>query len=198
MKYVTEPIEDVMRPHVYDGIQEYDKRLPNWWLWTLYGTIAFSFLYWAYYHTYDVGLSPIEHIETELAENRKSAERRSGVINDEHLWALSQNPAAIAAGNATFEATCASCHKPDMTGLIGPNLLDHEWIHGGTPMDALKVISEGVLTKGMPAWSSVLGQQKIAEVTAFIFSKHKPGEPVVAVPGWTMPGIPAPPPAPSP
>jgi cytochrome c oxidase cbb3-type subunit 3 len=63
-------------------------------------------------------------------------------------------------------------------------------------MDAMKVITEGVLAKGMPAWGAVLGRQKIIEANAYIFSKHKPGEDIVRVPGWTPPGVAAPPPPP--
>ncbi|MEP6668771.1 MAG: cbb3-type cytochrome c oxidase N-terminal domain-containing protein [Chthoniobacter sp.] len=198
VKYLTEPVEDALRPHSYDGIQEYDKRLPRWWLLTLYGAMVFAVLYWAYYETYGLGSSPALALQSEMAENTARAAQKSGVIDDASLWKMSLDPQEVAAGKTTFETTCAACHKPDLTGLIGPNLLDHEWIHGGHPMEEMKTITEGSLLKGMPAWGPLLGKQKITEVTAYIFSHHKPGEEIVAVPGWIPPAGLVPPPAPAP
>ncbi len=185
-----------LRPHSFDGIQEYDKRLPRWWLFTLYGAMVYAVIYWAYYQAYDFGTSPAYALESEMQENAALAARKSGVIDDDAIWKMSHDPQVIAAGKATFDTTCAACHKPDMTGLIGPNLVDYEWIHGGKPMDAIKTITEGNLLKGMPAWGPLLGKQKIAEVSAYIFSHHQPGEEVIAVPGWTPPAAVAPAPAP--
>jgi cytochrome c oxidase cbb3-type subunit 3 len=198
VKYLTEPVEDAVRPHSFDGIHEYDKRLPRWWLLTLYGAMVFAVIYWAYYHAYDLGMSPARALEVEMRENTERAARNSGVLDDGVLWKMSLDPQVIAAGKTTFETTCAACHKPDLTGLIGPNLVDHEWIHGDKPMDSVKTITEGNLLKGMPAWGPLLGKQKISEVVAYIYSHHKQGEEAIAVPGWTPPAGVAPPPAPAP
>lgn len=181
------PHDDTLRPHTFDGIQEYDKRLPRWWLLTLYGTVAFAAAYWAYYHAYGIGTAPTKALEQEMAANTAAAAKKAGVIDDDALYRMSRDASAVAAGKTTFETTCAACHKPDLTGLIGPNLKDNEWIHGGKPMDAVKVITEGVLAKGMPPWGPMLGKQKISEVVAYIYSFHAPGEEVKIVPGWTPP-----------
>jgi len=146
------PGEDPLRPHTYDGIQEYDKRLPNWWLLTFYATIVFWIGYWMY--------------SQQLAAN--------AAFDDASLWKMSRNAVFVDAGRATFNATCASCHHATLTGGIGPSLVDAVWVHGGQPTQMLKVVNEGVLTKGMPAWGPILGPKKVSEVLAFILSHHTP------------------------
>jgi len=186
----TEPEEqDIVRPHSYDGIQEYDKRMPNWWLFTLYGAIVFAIGYWIFYHQLHAALEPGLAVEREMRENQVLAVRNSGVLTDDLLWQLSLDPKVTEAGKATFLANCSSCHLPTLTGLIGPNLVDEYWLHGGNPMDVIKTVNDGVLEKGMPTWAPVLGRQKITEVTAFIFSHHKRGEAIKQAPPW-IPGQP--------
>lgn len=186
-------VED-LRPHVYDGIQEYDKRLPNWWLFTLYGSIVFAIGYWTIAHTMGFAPDPGAQVTEQIRVAKSAAVKNSPELSDAKLYALSHDPAAISAGKATFDTLCVSCHKPDLTGLIGPNLKDQQWVHGGKPMDSIKTITEGIVAKGMPTWGPILGSQKIGEVTAYIFSFHQEGEPVEIKP-WVpvgAPGVPAP------
>ena len=64
----NQPPEDPVRPHSYDGIQEYDKRLPNWWLMTLYASIVFWVGYWSYYEWFRVGLTGPQQVEQALSQ----------------------------------------------------------------------------------------------------------------------------------
>ena len=164
-----------VREHVFDGIQEYDNSLPNWWLWTLYGAIIFSIGYWFLNHWNNTEVTSATRIEQEMKRIAAvAAANPNANLSDADLWKLSQDQNIVAAGAVTFAATCASCHQADMSGKIGPSLKDAVWIHGGKPLDIVKVLNEGVMAKGMPAWGPVLGKSKIAEVTAFILSHHKP------------------------
>ena len=172
-----------LRPHSFDGIQEYDKRMPNWWLWTLYGAIAYSVGYWAFYHAWNLGEQPGYALEQTMKENAIAAARSTGVVDDELLWTLSKDLKVIEAGKLTYAGTCASCHQVDLSGGIGPNLKDAVWIHGGGPLQISDVISKGVLAKGMPTWAPVLGKSKITEVTAYILSFHQKPAKVTQVPG---------------
>lgn len=82
------------------------------------------------------------------------------------------SPAALAAGRATFEKTCAPCHELDGGGSTGPNLTDDYWMHGNTHGRMLAIVSYGVLEKGMPGWSAVLTPEQIAQVTAYAATLH--------------------------
>lgn len=164
-----------VREHVFDGIQEYDNRLPNWWLWTLYGAIVFSIGYWFLLHWTNPDQSSQARIERQMQQIAAvAAANPNAKLTDEQLWKLSQDQNAVGAGAQIFASTCASCHMPDLSGKIGPNLKDNIWIHGGKPLDIVNTITNGVAAKGMPTWGPVLGKSKIAEVTAFILSHHKP------------------------
>lgn len=169
-----EPGEDPIRDHVFDGIAEYDPRLPNWWLVTLYAGIVFAIVYWM--ATEHFGRSTNESrldFEMQRIEAEKLASSASN-LDDATLWKMSRNPVFVEAGRATFQSTCASCHNAALTGGIGPNLVDTTWIHGGTPVDLLKVVNDGVTAKGMPTWGPVLGGKKVSEVVAFVLSHHNP------------------------
>ena len=163
--------DEALRPHTYDGIQEYDKRLPNWWLFTLYGAIIFAAGYWAYYHWTEHMQQGWVRVQSEL-EAVKLAALASGEPPDNlQLWKFSRDPKIVAAGEKNYKTTCVACHGENLEGGIGQNLVDATWIHGNTPMDIFRTVQEGVLDKGMPSWGPVLGQQRVAEIVAFVISK---------------------------
>lgn len=168
--------DEPIRPHTYDGIQEYDKRMPNWWLLTFYGAIVFWVGYWFYYQTAGIGPSSTVAIEQEMQRIQAARLANTSQLDDGSLWQMSRNAVFVDAGRATYNTTCASCHREDMRGTdaggIGPNLLDDVWIHGGKPTDLYHVVDKGVLEKGMPSWGPVIGAKKTSEVVAYILSHH--------------------------
>lgn len=172
-----------LRDHIYDGIQEYDQRLPNWWLYTLYGAIVFWVAWWFVYMI--AGLMPTDGARVDAAMARIAASKMASsidVTNDKLFWEMSRNPVFTDAGKQTFNSLCIPCHLPSMRGksenptAVGPDLTDFAWIHGGTPKEIYATVSKGVLAKGMPTWEPVLGQKKTAEVVAYVLSRHQPGE----------------------
>ncbi|AKU92986.1 cbb3-type cytochrome c oxidase N-terminal domain-containing protein [Vulgatibacter incomptus] len=180
MSHITNEPADT--GHDYDGIREYDNRLPNWWLATLFITIVFAFGYWMYYHV--LGSGPLQmaeyHAEMDAASAKAATLAASrGEATDESLLAFSKDPAVTAAGAAVFGQSCSACHGASGEGGIGPNLTDDHWIHGGKPTEILKVIREGVAAKGMPSWGPMLGAEKTEQLAAFVVSlkgKNVPGK----------------------
>ena len=173
------PPEDSIREHTYDGIQEFNKRLPNWWLFTLYGSIIFSFFYWFYFHQSGVGTFDKEQLAQKLAAIEAAKESmQANALDNDGLWSLSHDANAIASGQATYDVNCVACHLKSLRGkeesptAIGPSLVDAEWVYGGMPTDIKKIILQGSpdVTKGMVAWESILGDRRISEVVAYILS----------------------------
>lgn len=158
--------------HAYDGIEELDNSLPQWWLLTFYGTIIFSAIYFLYYV---IGNGPGLHqeymqdkvaLEAIVAKNSSG----SGPGDAAALLALVKNPEKQKAGKPIYDTRCASCHGTAGQGGIGPNLADDYWIHGGKPAEVLATISNGVGDKGMPPWGGMLSNDDLQSVLAYVKS----------------------------
>jgi cytochrome c oxidase cbb3-type subunit 3 len=171
---MSERENDQIREHSFDGIQEYDKRLPNWWLWTLWGAIVFSVFYWFNYHVTEFGRNQDEKLDLKMTMYfPEEAANKMRDLTDADLWTMSQSAKIVANGEKIYTATCASCHGPRLQGGIGLNLVDAEWKHGGNPLALVNVVRNGVLEAGMPAWGAQLGDTRVAEVVAYVLSHHK-------------------------
>ena len=199
--------EDPLRPHTFDGIQEYDKSLPNWWLFTLYITIVFSIGYWIYFHKTSMGPNQAEEYEIALQKHNERVEaaaKQAPALSNESLAVLAGDPATIEAGQQHYMANCSPCHGtelqgPPAPGMPGVSLVDSDWLHGFEPMQIHGIITEGVLAKGMPQWGPVLGATRISQITAFILSKQDPSvTPRIVVADQAVASIPAVPAAPAP
>ena len=49
LKYKPDLEEDGTTGHTYDGIREYDKPLPKWWLVIFFGSIIWGAAYWVFF-----------------------------------------------------------------------------------------------------------------------------------------------------
>jgi cytochrome c oxidase cbb3-type subunit 3 len=87
------------------------------------------------------------------------------------------DPAAMLEGRRMFVAmNCSGCHGGHAGGGMGPSLRDEVWIYGNRPMDIFDSISNG-RANGMPAWGTMLPQQQIWQIVAYIQSMRTPQEP---------------------
>jgi cytochrome c oxidase cbb3-type subunit III len=165
-----------------DGIREYDNPLPTWFLYLFLGSIVFSCLYMAYWHGHGwataraagVGMNLGSSGTTYMASVRRAetvlAQAATAEPQGEALLAALKAPASISKGEALFRTTCAACHGDQGQGVVGPNLTDAFWIHGGKPEAVLASIASGYPEKGMPAWKPTLGPEKVRLAAAYVLS----------------------------
>lgn len=161
---MAEPyVPDQLRGHAdeCDGIEEYDNRLPAWWVGLFYLTVIWGIWVMVDWHV----LTP-----TSLSERYDAAVAAAPQPIDLNDIEIVMSDEAIAAGAEIFATSCSPCHADDGSGGIGPSFLDDEWIHGNSVEAVRETIANGVLEKGMPPWLPVLGPEKLAQVTAFILS----------------------------
>ncbi|MBK8501216.1 MAG: c-type cytochrome [Saprospiraceae bacterium] len=165
--------KEILLDHNYDGIRELDNRLPPWWVAMFYITIVWGVLYFGYHHLSGYGQSSEEAYLEEISMAQASVDQflagRADVV-DENSVKLLADEQSIADGKFIYQLNCVVCHLESGAGLVGPNLTDEYWIHGGGIKDVFKTIKYGVPEKGMIAWSSQLRPVDMQKVASYILS----------------------------
>jgi cytochrome c oxidase cbb3-type subunit 3 len=147
---------DLLLDHDYDGIKELDNALPPWWKYGFYITIVVAVFYLLKFEVWHTGMNPTEEYNKEMttAKIETEAYLASAKENVDENSVTELDVAGIAAGKAIFAKTCVPCHLAEGQGLVGPNLTDEYWIHGGGIKDIFKTIKYGYPDKGMQSWQS--------------------------------------------
>jgi cytochrome c oxidase cbb3-type subunit 3 len=114
-----------------------------------------------------------------MAEAAKR-QAEAGPVTNESLAVLAKDATTLGDGKQIFVSTCAPCHAAQGQGLVGPNLTDKFWLHGGTAVDIHTSITRGFPDKGMRPWGQILGAARVRAVAAYVLSlkgQNLPGRP---------------------
>lgn len=146
--------------HEWDGIEELNNPMPRWWVWTFYATIIWAVGYMIAYPAWPLinGATPgvlgastradvvkeIERFDAANAEIKAAliAAPLASIPTDTALMAYAEP-----AGASVFRTNCSTCHGSGAAGVEGkgyPNLLDDDWLWGGTIDDIHLTITHGI------------------------------------------------------
>lgn len=144
--------------HSWDGIEELNTPLPRWWLYTFYICIVWGIIYTILYPAWPLvnratggvlGYSTRAEVAEQIAEVEAANAGINQQLAETELTAISADPElnqyAVSAGASVFQTWCAQCHGSGAAGAKGyPNLLDDDWLWGGTIEDIHYTVSHGI------------------------------------------------------
>lgn len=152
--------------HSWDGIEELNTPLPRWWLWTFYATLFWGVIYtilfpaWPFLSGATTGLlgySTRGEVAAEIARVERSNSALTESLTEIDLAALETNADlnrfAVQAGRSVFAAHCSQCHGAGAAGVVAsgyPNLLDDDWLWGGTIEDIAFTVRHGIRNEDDP------------------------------------------------
>jgi len=160
----------VIEGHEVDGISEFDNPMPRWWLYAFYASVVFSIGY-ALYYTVGPGESVARLYANEMSAAGLLPAATKAEADEPSLKAVFDDKAQVAEGQKLFASRCVACHGDKGQGLVGPNLADDHWVHGGGSLTGIfNVVRDGVPAKGMIAWGTQLERAQMMQLVAYIAS----------------------------
>jgi cytochrome c oxidase cbb3-type subunit 3 len=180
--------------HSWDGIEEFNNPLPRWWLWTFYLCIVWGIGYTVAYPAWPMinsatagvlGWSTRADVQAEIDAVNEANAPVNAKLEAIELTEISAdanlNSYAVSSGAAVFKTWCAQCHGSGAAGAKGyPNLLDDDWLWGGTMEDIHTTVSHGIRNTDsddaryseMPAFGrdELLEKEEIDQVVNYVMS----------------------------
>ncbi|MEO0390074.1 MAG: cytochrome-c oxidase, cbb3-type subunit III [Pseudomonadota bacterium] len=159
--------------HTWDGIEELNTPLPRWWLWTFYATCVWGLIYVILYPAWPLvssvtggtlGWSSRGEVAADIERVTLSNAEITQSLVDIDLAVLEANAPlhrfAISAGASVFATHCSQCHGAGAAGVAAsgyPNLLDDDWLWGGTLEDIAWTVRHGIRNEDDPEarWSEM-------------------------------------------
>ncbi len=176
--------------HDFDGIEELNTPMPRWWLYTFYITVIWGIGYSIAYPAWPMierstagllGYSTRAEVASQIAEHEAANEALETALVTADLGnfdpASDLHRYAVARGASVFRAQCSQCHGSGAAGAKGyPNLLDNDWLWGGTLEDIAQTVEHGVRNdtdedarwSAMPAFGEILETAEIATLAEFV------------------------------
>jgi len=166
--------KSILSEHEFDGIRELDNKLPAWWVWMFYLSIAFGVVYFTYYEILQIGDSSHEEFVKEMAEGERQKEAYlasvANKVNEETVEMLT-DAGQLAEGQKIFSENCVACHTETGGGnAVGPNLTDEYWIHGGGIKNVFVTVKNGIPSTAMVAWKDLMSPLDIHKVSSYVLS----------------------------
>ena len=160
--------------HSWDGVKELNNPLPRWWVIVFWVSVIWSVAYWIFMPSWPGATGYLQGVRNhseranveaavaELQATRGAQMRRlltvtsiDEIENDPELQQF-----AMTAGESIFGDNCATCHGAGGQGSVGfPNLVDDDWIWGGSLGDIQQTIRYGI--------RSDHGQTRINQMLAY-------------------------------
>lgn len=188
----TRPGDPGTTGHSWDGIEEFNNPLPRWWLWIFYATIIWAVIYSVAYPAWPLltratpgvlGHSTRADVAAEIARFDDANGPIKARLIEADLAAITADADlmgyAMNAGAAVFRTNCAQCHGAGAAGVQAagyPNLLDDDWLWGGTVEEIAYTVRHGIRNTAdpdahfsqMPAFGEILEPAQIDAVVQHV------------------------------
>ena len=178
--------------HTWDGIEELNNPLPRWWLWCFYLTIIWGIGYTIAFPAWPLisgatagvlGYSTRGEVAQDIEAARAANADLEMQLASADLSTLAENQElyryAVSSGAAVFRNNCSQCHGSGAAGAVGyPNLLDDDWLWGGTHEEIAYTIRHGIRNEAdddaryseMPAYGEFMEKEEIAGLVEYVRS----------------------------